>query len=333
MQVGNVLPFNWNTRGFKCFYCDKLFSNYIDLKDHTQKHTVDIRTYVFRNVIMKDIPIKIDISNIACSVCEIQVHDIDDLIAHINSKHEQNYDTEVRDCFFSLTSNQDKINCALCKDKHDNMSSLMAHMYKMHITHESICQNCGLSFKDELRLKRHFANSHVGYKCKICGRVFGAFHKMVKHKQEIHRIERKIICNMCSKVFKSPYQVKVHLGKVHNVEKFLIKCGHCPKICNTKGAMVLHVQSVHTVARFQCDICEYKTNVKWLLTLHKRRHDEDKNYTCNLCERCFRRSSNLRTHMKVHSGAFGRVCRFCRRGFTDEGTLKKHSIDLHSGIS
>ncbi|XP_047542073.1 zinc finger protein 596-like isoform X9 [Vanessa atalanta] len=331
LQYGNVVPFHWNTRGFRCFYCGRQMKDCETLKEHTllSHKSVDLHVFIPQRIISKDVPVKIDITDMTCKSCDISLTTVEDLISHIVAIHEEEYDNSVGVCVFPFVLNKDVLQCVLCDDKYDNFTSMLGHMYKKHIAHTYICQICGLSFIDQVRLKRHISNSHEGHRCKICGKVFDASHKVDKHKQRIHGVQRTVECNLCSENFENQYQLKVHMGKVHNVEKYRIKCEHCPKICTTKGAMLLHVQSRHSDARFECDLCDYKTGIKWMIKLHRRKHFGEKNYICSICDRRFGRSSNLRAHMKVHTGSFGRVCRWCRQGFTDSETLDRHEKDLH----
>lgn len=330
LRYGNVVPFNWHTKGFRCFYCSKPMRDCETLKKHTQKHCIDIETFITKSIISKDIPVKIDVTNLSCKQCiEEPLNDLEDLISHVILTHGENYDRSLGVCALPFVLNKDVMKCVLCENQYDNFTCMVGHMHKDHVSHSFICQICGLSFISTIRLKRHISNSHVGYRCTVCGKMFNASHRMEKHKQRMHGQAKAHECNLCSATFDSNYQLKVHLGKIHNVEKYRIKCEHCPKICTTKGAMMLHVQSQHSHSKFECDMCNYTTGIKWLITLHKKKHFGDRDYACSVCERSFRRSSNLRAHMKVHSGVSGRVCRICRRGFTDLESLNVHTAEFH----
>lgn len=295
------------------------------LKEHTKKHTVDLEKFIPKRIISKDIPVKIDVSEMACKMCpRIPITDLDGLVSHITEVHQEKYDFNMGVCIFPFVLNKDLMQCVLCENSYDNFTCMIGHMHKNHISHSVICQICGVSFISQIRLKRHISNSHIGYRCTVCGKMFNASHRMERHKERIHGEAKLYECNLCSATFNSQYQLKVHLGKIHSVEKYLIKCEQCPKVCTTKGAMLLHVQSQHSELKYACDLCKYTTGIKWLITLHMRKHVGCRDYACSVCEKLFRRSSNLRAHMKVHSGTSGRVCRFCRRGFTDFEALSRH---------
>lgn len=300
------------------------------LKEHTQKHSIELNAFITKRIISKDIPVKIDVANLRCKMCIREpLKDLEELITHIIQTHDEDYDTSLGICALPFVLNKDVMQCVLCDNQYDNFTCMVGHMHKDHVNHSFICQICGQSFINEIRLKRHINNSHVGYKCTVCGKMFTTCHRMEKHKQKMHGHAKTHECNLCSATFESQYQLKVHLGKMHNVEKYRIKCEHCAKVCTTKGALLLHVQSQHSRLKFECDLCNYKTGIKWLITLHKRKHNGDRDYACSICENSFRRSSNLRAHMKVHSGISGRVCRICRKGFTDLETLNAHTADFH----
>lgn len=325
------MPFHWHTKGFKCFYCNKHMRDCESLKEHTlTKHqNIDLAAFVRQRIITKDVPVKMDVTNLCCNVCPQELTSVDDLTAHIIAIHGAEYDPSIGICIFPFILSRDIMQCVLCPTKNDNFMSMVMHMYKEHIQHSYMCQICGLSFINKLRLNRHVTLSHIGHKCTICKRFFDAFHKLEKHKERIHGHVRSFECSLCSAKFDNNYQVKVHMGKIHNVEKYRIKCELCPKITTTKGAMVLHMQSMHSDIRYSCDLCDYKTGIKWMIKLHKRKHFGEKSYTCSVCDRKFGRSSNVRAHMKVHTGNVGRVCRWCRYGFTDLESLNKHEMEMH----
>ncbi|XP_050559439.1 zinc finger protein 62 isoform X5 [Spodoptera frugiperda] len=330
LHYGNVIPFNWHTKGFRCFYCSKPMRDCETLKEHTTKHIVDLPSFIAKSIISKDIPVKLDVSNLSCKLCiGTSIQNLEELITHIVEVHEEEYDRTLGVCAFPFVLTKDIMQCVLCKNMYDNFTCMVGHMYKDHINHSFICQICGYSFITKIRLKRHINNSHVGFRCSVCGKMFNAAHRLIKHKEKIHGQANTRECNLCSATFESQYLLKVHLGKMHNVEKYRIKCEYCPKVCSTKGAMILHVQSQHSESKFECDLCNYKTGIKWLITLHKKKHFGDRDYACSICEKMFRRSSNLRSHMKVHSGTSGRVCRLCRRGFVDLDTLNAHKSECH----
>uniref|UniRef100_A0A2H1VCK4 SFRICE_008914 n=1 Tax=Spodoptera frugiperda TaxID=7108 RepID=A0A2H1VCK4_SPOFR len=332
LHYGNVIPFNWHTKGFRCFYCSKPMRDCETLKEHTTKHIVDLPSFIAKSIISKDIPVKLDVSNLSCKLCiGTPIQNLEELITHIVEVHEEDYDRTLGVCAFPFVLTKDIMQCVLCKNMYDNFTCMVGHMYKDHINHSFICQICGYSFITKIRLKRHINNSHVGFRCSVCGKMFNAAHRLIKHKEKIHGQANTRECNLCSATFESQYLLKVHLGKMHNVEKYRIKCEYCPKVCSTKGAMILHVQSQHSESKFECDLCNYKTGIKWLITLHKKKHFGDRDYACSICEKMFRRSSNLRSHMKVHSGTSGRVCRLCRRGFVDLDTLNAHKREQKKG--
>lgn len=301
------------------------------LKEHTatRHKVVDLDSFVPQRIITKDVPVKIDVSNLGCKMCGDQIDNLEELITHIVEVHCEEFDFDAGVAFFPFILGKELMQCVLCEHKYDNFASMVTHMYKQHMDHSFMCQICGLSFTNKIRLKRHMTYSHIGRKCSICQKVFDAFHKLQKHKELVHGQVKTHECSLCSATFENNYQVKVHMGKVHNVEKYRVKCEHCPKITTTKGAMVLHVQSMHSELRYECDLCDYRTGIKWMIKLHKRKHFGQKDYACSICERKFGRSSNLRAHMKVHTGNMGRVCRWCRRGFTDLESLNKHEIEFH----
>ncbi|XP_028156450.1 zinc finger protein 26-like [Ostrinia furnacalis] len=324
------MPFKWHTKGFSCLFCAKPMKDCLAVKEHTSKHSsFDLENFIPK-LVSKDVPVKIDVTDLACKLCpQILIRTIDELVAHIVSIHDEDYDYTAGVCVLPFLLNKEVMSCVLCDKQFDNFTSIMWHMNKEHISHSHICQICGLSFINMIRLNRHITSSHIGFRCSLCSKVFASCYKLDIHKVRLHGHVKSHSCDLCSESFENGYLMKVHMGKVHNVAKYRIKCEYCPKICTTKGAMALHVKSVHSDARFECDICDYKTVTKSMIRLHKRKHFGDRNYACSVCERKFGRASNLSAHFKVHTGHMGRVCRHCRRGFTDNEALESHKMEVH----
>ncbi|KAI5640753.1 hypothetical protein NE865_06860 [Phthorimaea operculella] len=331
LHYGNVTPFLWYTKGYRCFYCEKPVKDVENLKEHTIKHQkVDLETFLQRRIIMKDVPVKIDITGLQCKVCPEKLNDFSDLTEHLNIVHGEQYDSSTEICFFPFVlSKTAPMSCCICATVFDNITCLVTHMYKEHLAHKCLCTICGKSFSDKTRLQRHSKKSHIGQVCSLCDVYFDAYSQLQRHRERVHHMKRLHECNLCSATFENQYQVKVHLGKEHNVEKYRIKCEFCPKVSTTKGAMMLHVQSVHSDNKYECDLCSYTCSIKWMIKLHKRKHFGQKDYNCTLCQKKFGRSSNLRTHMKIHTGKVGRVCRWCKQGFADTDTLTKHEMETH----
>ncbi|CAG9789661.1 unnamed protein product, partial [Diatraea saccharalis] len=299
LRYGNVTPFKWHTKGFSCFYCSTQIKDCLTIAEHnrTKHSTVDLDSVIHR-IISKDLPVKIDVTEIACKLCPaIVINTCEDLITHIMTVHGVDYNDSAGACILPFFLDNRVMQCVLCESQFDNFTSIMNHMNREHISHSHICQICGLSFINIIRLNRHIHTSHIGFRCTLCDKMFDAYNKLENHKTRMHGQVKTHNCNLCSASLENNYQLKVHMGKVHNVEKYRIECEYCPKVCNTKGAMLAHVQSMHSDLRYECDLCDYTTGIKWLIKLHKRKHFGERDYSCSICEKKFGRSSNVRVHM------------------------------------
>lgn len=330
LYYSNIVPFRWHSQGLKCFYCKISISDSIALKIHTKSHSNEnLEEFLKQNILSKDIPIKVDVTNLQCKLCEINIKDIDELVSHIVNIHDETGIEDISSCVIPFELNETQKSCIICHSQFDDIHLLVMHVVRQHVKQNFMCQICGQRFATRFRLARHIKSIHTLHKCVDCNKKFDT-HKKLEIHQQLHGKIRVFSCNLCSFSFTNRYQLKVHMGREHNVEKYIFKCEFCSYICVTKGTMTLHIKLKHGSNSYQCDECDYKANLKWLITLHKNKHLGKKEYQCSLCGKTFARSSNLSAHMKIHTGNVGRVCRWCKHGFTDLDSLKEHEINSHT---
>ena len=123
-----------------------------------------------------------------------------------------------------------------------------------------VCNICGKSFKNEVRLNRHVSAIHdkndkdpnLGkYYCDICGRTLKTETHLKLHKYNVHENET---CPHCGYTGRRN-QVKYHIEQNHMERK--IKCSDCDKEFISKKKLEQHTMNVHIKAypyhcRYDC---------------------------------------------------------------------------------
>ncbi|GMS90283.1 hypothetical protein PENTCL1PPCAC_12458, partial [Pristionchus entomophagus] len=157
------------------------------------------------------------------------------------------------------------------------------------------------------------------FHCSICGKMFGKFMELNRHKRvhdltEVGRektTEPKFPCSLCSFVARSESGLGIHLTCRHS-EELLHKCtiGECTERFANVSQLKQHLREMHKLKPFQCSICgEMFDWFKELEEHKKERHIFEKEFPCGLCSFVAVNQTGLRNHMKNrHSGAQDSDC-------------------------
>ncbi|KAJ8675113.1 hypothetical protein QAD02_010899 [Eretmocerus hayati] len=178
-----------------CDYCDYITKNKHVLKVHVIRKHTDQWNFECDQC-GKKFKVKADLTNhmrfqhkeqpIMCDVCGKQCRNSNLLYLHQKFAH---YKPEFE--------------CPVCHRRMVSQANLDEHILKQHeTTQESVCEECGKTFKKLARLKVHM-RVHTGlkpYTCKICLRAFGRRNGLRQHLL-IHSGQRVYICDICGKSF------------------------------------------------------------------------------------------------------------------------------------
>jgi KRAB domain-containing zinc finger protein len=155
-----------------------------------------------------------------------------------------------------------------CVEKFTNRKNLRSHMTVHTGKKEYPCsfEGCGKSFETSTLLKIHYKGEHereAKYACGQCTEVFKYHKDLLGHMKKFHKPAHK--CNVCGKSLKTKVTLKEHM-ELHNENRTLVACNICGKGFTN---MKTHVKNVHNkVKPFKCDICKKEFAMKGAIQLH-----------------------------------------------------------------
>ncbi|KAM6964622.1 uncharacterized protein LKV04_020368 [Tautogolabrus adspersus] len=189
--------------------------------------------------------------------------------------------------------------CDKCEEAFKYKVSLEKHT----LTHNELyCGVCRKVLRDAAALARHKA-SHTLFQCTRCEETFTFFKPLLRHCQNIHKINKPFRCNHCSKTYSRLRGLIAHEWK---------HTGHLP---------------------FQCAQCSLRVKTDADLISHQRVHTREKPYLCAECGKTFAQRSNLLRHLNLIHGESRNEkkhsCSECEKSFKEKGALKKHQRSKH----
>ena len=99
------------------------------------------------------------------------------------------------------------------------------------------------------------------------------------------------------------------------------KCSKCAWTKSTRGALLAHINKVHTFKILSCETCNYKSyNVD---CFNKHRKVCGKKFYCKICGKQFPSTSAVNRHVFVHQSP-KHQCDKCRKKFTYKFHAKSH---------
>lgn len=309
-----IMPFKWRGK-YLCFYCGKNFQDYASLRKHTFGHgKCSDKDYSIQQVKSTRYELKIDVSEVACEVCNEPFKDLREIAMHLNFKHKLKYDLELETTFtqYRLVD----LTCVQCGEVVNTFKELVGHVNKNHPADKCICDQCSKEFPKKKDLEGHIRSFHKpgGYKCGECGDKFESFAKLTTHNDKTHGH----ICDVCFQSFQSKEERRSHMNEVH-IKDGGTNCALCNHFCETKHSYWQHLRK-----------CKAKNDALMnTKKLHKvkrgeERYNEVRTVRKNIA--CLFNMSNLMP-FKFYLGSFR--CYFCQTNLPDVEDLRKHVNSEH----
>ncbi|VVD05370.1 unnamed protein product [Leptidea sinapis] len=297
------LPFRIWGQNFNCIFCRVQSGNPNGLRAHmaTRHANFDIRL-VFNRRLRKEF-LKVDITNLQCKLCFIQIESLDDLMMHLRNDHKQpiNFDAQPGVLPF-------KLNDGTCWN----------------------CAICTMTFVDFVSLKQHTSEHYQNYVCDACGEGFVTEAALRAHKRKPH--DNKYNCSRCVATFSTLDERSAHMKSQHTSMPYMcMVCKDKPRFA-TWELRKRHFMELHNFKpgadAYECTTChmtfktrsqKYHHNVK----SHRSKKDTDYGFPCTHCSRAFMTKISLDKHIwkKNHF-----KCAFCESSFTNCLDLREHVV-------
>nr|XP_037875939.1 zinc finger protein 62 homolog isoform X3 [Bombyx mori] len=331
LQYSNASPFRDKTmRGFSCLYCAKAFPNIDELREHTAQQKEKNKINKMIDYKLSYNPIKVDITNLRCTVCDLPLKDLNELKDHIVTVHNKVIHKHIKDIILPFRlGDGSNFTCVLCSVVHISFKNLYHHMSSHYRNY--CCNKCGVGCITIAALRKHHKTHAQGvFTCDYCEKTYGSLTKKRNHEKGVHEggwLRNK--CPHCPEVFVSYYDRSEHLVKVHNQTPILYPCNACNKIYKKKFELNRHIKHHHLQQKnFVCDKCNAMFFSKRGLVDHIARHEGAEMFSCDICGKSFSRLRTLKEHLRMHENDTRYQCKVCKRTFMQKGGLKNH-VRLH----
>ena len=213
---------------------------------------------------------------IHCPFCEKVYKDSDlekgRLLMHLKSVHASE-SSDPR--YIQLLEEKEKTHiCQVCGKAFTLLLQFNNHMRYYHPDfndgkEKETCPICGKMFKC-LKVHMEICKGTESL-CVQCGKTFKNKIGLEGHIRMYHTNRESVSCSICSKKFLANQQLNAHMRRVHLDER-PHQCKQCLKTFRCRPTLVSHVMCVHEKLKpFACEFCLFKCGKFDNLNLHRRK--------------------------------------------------------------
>ncbi|XP_022819257.1 zinc finger protein 37-like isoform X1 [Spodoptera litura] len=318
--------------GFYCNYCKEHRRLPSDLK----KHNLEAHSLVEDVIKVKyvsDLFIRLDITNLKCSICNLNLDKLEDFTAHLSKIHGKKFHTDIKNYFIPFVLDTDMMQCMICKKDFKHFKLLSEHMCEHYRNFE--CSLCDRAFINKQCMQTHIYRHRKGvFKCSHCPKVFDSRPKKSVHERVVHALSSKTRkCSFCSERFGTTDLVQAHEVKKHGVKPLVFSCQACNKSYNSQSSLLTHRKRYHLMLRpHKCSYCEMAFFSKIELRSHTVTHTKTRDFQCDMCSKSFGTKCSLSQHVRGHLDDRRFKCDRCERSFVHRTAWKGHMRTIHSTI-
>ena len=178
----------------------------------------------------------------------------DNLFAHLHIKHCKELETTYSisfETFMTKLRRSVSNRCALGCVIDIKACNLVEHYKWKHIEDPVVCDNCGQSFQNKLKLNCHSRVAHgPSVVCQICSKVCGNLFKLKFHTRNVH-CEKNVSCTYqnCTMSFADKMQRKKHITLAHEKVK-PFRCDVCGISMSKFTNLREHRGKVHKIEKY-----------------------------------------------------------------------------------
>lgn len=334
LQCTNATPIlRRGSLGYMCSYCTEEFPEPMDLKEHTlttHSDDKDPAAGYMKAAPMSEYCIKLDITNLNCTLCCADIDSLEDLMVHLKEKHNKTIHTDINNHILPFKFNSDQLSCCLCSNPYERFKKLQEHMHNHYRNY--ICEVCDTGFVTQGCLSRH-ANIHVKgeFPCRSCSKVFDTYLKAKSHERCNHTRSAKLNrCGYCYEGFRDYHLKEMHMSEVHGVDKKVYKCNACDKSYPLLKKLKIHIKRDHLLERgYKCVHCDMRFFTSYDMKMHTVKHTGLKEFKCPVCWKSYGRKSTLNGHMRIHNDDRRFKCEICGMAFVQKCAWKGHMRAKH----
>lgn len=224
-----------------CAYCQAISPNIAELRTHS---TIHEKLDVFENPNIRiSFPLRVDITNLTCTICNETVLTVKDLTSHLSKAHEKSTNSEYSDGVIPFVLTDKEYKCVHCGEMFERFLSLFVHMNKHYQSH--VCPTCGKGFSGRHKLRSHLTCHESGqFACPKCDLVFMNRASKNRHMSVGHGKKERYRCPICDTHFDSYHSRLRHLDRVHG-QKVEYRCSMCPSVFGSSTLRYSHMSIVH----------------------------------------------------------------------------------------
>lgn len=333
-RIKEFLDHNETVHSFSCDYCPLKFVTSLALKKHSEdKHKNETHCHKCKIEFSQE-ELHRHVKNphpFDCDECDFHFITEERLKYHGMNLHdkEETIATVCSECSVTIEELEDFLNhievkhreeCDNCNLSFIDEVSLNKHVESEHPKKELICCQCGQNFADvEVDYEKHIEIEHK-HKCRFCDKVFIKKLMLLEHISNDHS-DLEFDCKLCGKQFKKSFEDFAR----HEEEKHDKECRYCEKKFIRRTSLISHVTSEHVDKNFFCKFCSQDFGREFEKCL--KHEDVDHEFKCENCDKCYVDKSVHDKHsLDVHGVSVGLdlKCGQCQARFSNTGAFREH---------
>ncbi|XP_076666709.1 uncharacterized protein LOC143368177 isoform X1 [Andrena cerasifolii] len=284
----------------RCRACERIFKDRASLQKHIENHH----------------------STYTCHLCNETITSKLGIMTHNRVKHMDHPD---------LTCN-----FGACRKLFRTKEDLEAHRkdHRYH-TNPNVCDFCGDTVENKLKLKMHVLSLHrneIGVSCGVCLIPMKDPKELKSHVEEVHFsvLSRPNTCQVCGKQYASKWKAFDHTKKCHG--KVFRTCKQCLAVFTEDSAIRDHYETVHNVPKDQLAAFEYRFDIGSKNEdfeiespdITVKEEPDDLEYDVDLCDEDSSDSKRRRSLTDTFD------CEMCPEMFVNSDALSKHYRNMHN---